>query len=106
MTRRSAGPASAEIGNAIQRWRAEFDLTQQQLAEITKVTRKTINTIENGHFVPSAVLALRIASAFGVPVEEVFWLTNPDDPTNRPKGPHVDADDTRRPLGTVHDAAV
>lgn len=106
MTRRSTGPASDEIGNAIQRWRSEFDLTQQQLADITKVTRKTINTIENGRFVPSAVLALRIASAFGVPVEEVFWLTNPVDPANRPQGPHVGSNGTRRPFGTVHDAVV
>ncbi len=66
MTRRNAGPASDEIENAIQRWRSELGLTQQQLADMTRVTRKTINTIENGHFVPSAVLALRIAAAFGV----------------------------------------
>lgn len=85
MTRRNAGPASDEIGNAIQRWRSELGLTQQQLADMTGVTRKTINTIENGHFVPSAVLALRIAAAFGVEVEKVFWLTNTPDPVERPQ---------------------
>lgn len=83
MTRRNAGPASDEIGNDIERWRSEFGLTQQQLADIANVTRKTINTIENGHFVPSAVLALRIASAFGVAVEDVFWLADPLDPVDR-----------------------
>ena len=106
MTRRSAGPASDEIGNAIQRLRVEFDLTQQQLADITTVTRKTINRIENGHFVPSAVLALRIASAFGVSVEEVFWLTNPVDPANRPHRSREDPNDTSTPVGTVHDVVV
>ncbi|MGA7227152.1 MAG: helix-turn-helix transcriptional regulator [Acidimicrobiia bacterium] len=85
MTRRNAGPASDEIENAIQRWRSELGLTQQQLADMTRVTRKTINTIENGHFVPSAVLALRIAAAFGVAVEKVFWLTNTLDPVERPQ---------------------
>jgi putative transcriptional regulator len=38
------------------------------------VTRKTINTIENGKFVPSAYLAIKIAKAFGVTVEDVFQL--------------------------------
>jgi putative transcriptional regulator len=83
MTRRNAGPASDEIENANRRWRSELGLTQQQLADMTRVTRKTISTIENGHFAPSAVLALRIAAAFGVEVEKVFWLTDTLDPVER-----------------------
>jgi putative transcriptional regulator len=38
------------------------------------VTRKTINTVENGKFVPSTVLALKLAKTLGVSVEEIFTL--------------------------------
>ncbi len=62
------------LDNEIKVLRARHDLTQADLAERVGVTRKTINTIENGHFVPSTVLALKIARVFGVPVEEVFRL--------------------------------
>ena len=40
------------------------------------VTRKTINTVETGKFIPSTVLALKIARYFGVPVEEIFVLND------------------------------
>jgi putative transcriptional regulator len=62
------------LDNEIKVLRARDDLTQADLAERVGVTRKTINTIENGHFVPSTVLALKIARVFGVPVEEIFRL--------------------------------
>jgi putative transcriptional regulator len=62
------------LENEIKVLRARHDLTQADLAERVGVTRKTINTIENGHFVPSTVLALKISRVFGVPVEEVFRL--------------------------------
>ena len=62
------------LKNKIKIHRAIHDLTQEELAARVGVTRKTINTIERGHFVPSAILALRIARVFGVPVEEVFGL--------------------------------
>lgn len=65
------------LNNRIKVHRAERDLTQEQLAQLVGVTRKTINTIERGVFVPSTVLALEIAQAFGVPVEEVFSLADP-----------------------------
>lgn len=48
------------------------DITQEELAIGIGVTRKTINTIETGKFVPSTILAIRIARYFGVAVEEVF----------------------------------
>lgn len=64
-----------KLANEIKVLRAKHDLTQAELAERVGVTRKTINTIENGHYVPSTVLALKIARVFGVPVEEVFRLT-------------------------------
>jgi putative transcriptional regulator len=54
--------------------RAKADLTQEQLAERVQVTRATINFVERGKWVPSTLLALRIARVFGVPFEEVFYL--------------------------------
>ena len=54
--------------------RAERDLTQAALAEMVGVSRKTINTIENGVFVPSTLLALKLARALGLPVEALFSL--------------------------------
>lgn len=60
------------ITNRIKVWRAEYDLTQQQLAEKTGVTRQTINALEKGKYVPSLDLAFRIARLFNVPIEEIF----------------------------------
>jgi putative transcriptional regulator len=50
--------------------------TQAELAERIGVSRKTINTIENGIFVPSTTVALRIARAFGRKVEQLFSLVD------------------------------
>lgn len=83
MTRRAPGAASKELHNALLELRQAAGLTQQALADATTVTRKTINTIERGHYVPSTVLALRIARALAVEVEQVFWL--PDD-ARAPRG--------------------
>ena len=49
-------------------------MTQAELAERVGVTRKTINTIENEIYVPSTLLALRIAEVFGLPVEALFKI--------------------------------
>lgn len=49
-------------------------MTQGQLAELVGVTRKTVNTVENGVFVPSALLAIKLAQALGLKVEELFWI--------------------------------
>jgi putative transcriptional regulator len=62
------------LGNRLNELRGERGLTQAALAEMVGVSRKTINTVENGVFVPSTLLALRIAQALGRPVEEVFFL--------------------------------
>ncbi|WP_375549217.1 helix-turn-helix transcriptional regulator [Oceanicaulis alexandrii] len=64
----------AALGNAMKALRAEANLTQAELALQVGVTRKTINTVENGVFIPSALLALKIAQALGRPVETVFWI--------------------------------
>lgn len=60
--------------NRIRVGRAEVRMTQQQLAEAVGVSRQTINAIEAGKFVPSTVLALKIARTFGKPVEVLFQL--------------------------------
>ena len=55
--------------------REAHGLTQAQLAELIGVSRKTINTVENGVYVPSTVIALKLAAALGVSVETLFSLT-------------------------------
>ena len=62
------------LANQIKVYRAKNDLTQAELADRVGVTRKTINTVETGRFVPSTILALKLARAFGVTVEELFDL--------------------------------
>ena len=60
--------------NRIKVKRAIKNLTQEELAAKIGVTRKTINTIENGKFIPSAILAIRLARFFEIKVEELFDL--------------------------------
>lgn len=60
--------------NNIRVERAVFRLTQQQLAEKTGVSRQTINAIEAGKYVPSTVLALKIAQVFNKNVNNIFSL--------------------------------
>jgi putative transcriptional regulator len=62
------------LKNQIKVYRAMHDWTQEELASRVGVTRKTINTVENGRFIPSAYLAIKIAQVFGVTVEDVFQL--------------------------------
>jgi putative transcriptional regulator len=54
--------------------RAKRDLTQAQLAELSGITRKSINAIEAGRMVPSTILALKLARTLGVTVEELFSI--------------------------------
>ena len=60
--------------NTLKAARTAAGLTQADLAELVGVTRKTINTVENGVFVPSTVLALKVARALGTSVETLFQL--------------------------------
>jgi putative transcriptional regulator len=62
------------LGNRLKALRAERGLTQADLAVMAGVSRKTINTIENGVFVPSALLALTLARVLAVNVEAIFYL--------------------------------
>jgi putative transcriptional regulator len=63
-----------QLDNRLRDERARRNLTQAQLAELVGVSRKTINTVENGIFVPSTVLALKLAKALETTVEELFLL--------------------------------
>lgn len=63
-----------KLTNTLKLQRAIRDLTQEQLAELVGVTRKTINTVENGIYVPSTYLALKLSKVLAVKVEELFQL--------------------------------
>jgi putative transcriptional regulator len=63
------------VDNSIKVERAKKDWTQAHLAQEVGVTRKTINAIENGRDIPSVLLALRLAKAFGARVEDIFRLS-------------------------------
>ena len=60
--------------NSLKVERAKKDMTQQDLADRIGVSRQTINSIEAGKYVPSTVLALKIAQNFEVSVEDIFTL--------------------------------
>ena len=64
--------------NTIKIERARHNLTQAQLAEKAKVSRQTINAMELGKYVPSTVLALRLACIFEIEVTELFSLESTD----------------------------
>jgi putative transcriptional regulator len=67
------GKSEEKLQNRIRRLRFDHgEMTQQQLAERVGVTRQTIIALEAGKYVPSLLLAFRLATAFGVPVEDVF----------------------------------
>lgn len=65
---------SDALGNRLRLAREAVGLTQAQLADLIGVSRKTVNTVENGVFVPSTVIALKLAEALSEPVERLFWL--------------------------------
>lgn len=61
--------------NHIKQHRARLDLTQEDLAKMVDVRRQTILAIEKGKYVPSALLAFRIADALGMEISELFELS-------------------------------
>ena len=63
-----------KLQNKIRVYRAIKNITQEELASEIGVTRKTINTIENGKFIPSTILAIKLAQFFEIKVEELFEL--------------------------------
>jgi len=64
--------------NNLKVWRAKFSYTQQDLADKIQVSRQTINAMEKGKYVPSTVLALRLATIFETSVLEIFSLEDAD----------------------------
>ena len=64
----------SELRNKIKEQRALKNMTQDELAVKIGVTRKTVNTIENGKFIPSTIIAIKMARFFGIKVEELFAL--------------------------------
>ena len=62
------------LANRLREAREAAGWTQAELAERIGVSRKTVNTVENGVFVPSTIVALKLAGALGCPVEELFFL--------------------------------
>ncbi len=62
------------LSNTLREHRQHRKMTQAQLAEAVSVSRKTINTIENGVFTPSTILALKLARVFDCTVEDLFIL--------------------------------
>jgi len=64
--------------NLIKVERARKDLTQAELADKVKVARQTIIAIESGKFIPSTVLAFKIAEVLGCKVDEIFELEAED----------------------------
>lgn len=65
------------LRNSLKDERTRHGLTQAELAERVAVSRKTINTVENGVFVPSTTLALKLARALACRVEDIFQLEGP-----------------------------
>ena len=68
--------AEKTLNNTLKVQRAKKDLTQEQLADLVGVTRKTINTVENKKYIPSTYLALKLSQALEVTVEELFQISN------------------------------
>jgi putative transcriptional regulator len=62
------------LKNTIKVQRAKKNIIQEELAELVGVTRTTINFVERGKWVPSTILALKIARVFELPFEDVFYL--------------------------------
>ena len=66
------------MDNRVREERNNKQLTQTQLAELVGVSRQTIFSVETGRYVPSVILALKLAEQFGKPVEEIFLLERSD----------------------------
>lgn len=84
--------------NTLRLARAEAGLTQAALAEAVGVTRKTINSIENGHYIPSTHLALLIARAMHTTVESLFQLPGTNSPNSS-----LESASTTDSAGTDHE---
>ncbi len=68
------GKNHLKLLNNLEELRKKAGLTQQELSEMAEVSRKSINAIENGIYVPSTVLALKISETLQCKVEDIFQL--------------------------------
>jgi putative transcriptional regulator len=66
--------AERQLGNRLKEMRTKAGITQAELADMVEVSRKTINTVENGVFLPSTLLALSLAKALNTTVEKLFFI--------------------------------
>jgi len=66
--------AEKRLKNRLKELRVQKGLTHSELAMLAGVSRKTINTVENGVFIPSTALALTLAEVLGRPVERIFYF--------------------------------
>lgn len=64
------------LASRLKEVRTAAGLTQAELADLAGVSRKTVNTVENGVFIPSTLLALSLARALNTTVEDLFWLAD------------------------------
>ncbi len=62
------------LANCLRVARAERRISQSDLATAVGVSRQTVSSIETGQYVPSALLAFRLARALDFPVDRLFWL--------------------------------
>ena len=78
------------VRNEIRRWREEKSpMTQAELARLCGVTRQTIIALEAGKYVPSLLLAFRLARVFGVSIEGVFQYQDGIPEGRREQGPDI-----------------
>jgi putative transcriptional regulator len=68
------GKHHKKLQNRLEALRKSAGLTQQELSESAEVSRKSINAIENGIYIPSTVLSLKIAKTLNCSVEDLFRL--------------------------------
>jgi len=73
-----------ELRNTLKVQRAIRNLTQAELGELAGVTRKSVNAIETGRMVPSVLLALKLARALDVAVDEIFSLAGGQEAPSAP----------------------
>ena len=62
------------LENTLRVERARLQMTQAELAEKVSVSRQAVISIENGKYVPSTILAIRLAAVFGKKVDDIFFL--------------------------------
>ena len=68
------GKNHKQLNNQLEELRKASGLTQSELAEKVEVSRKSINSVENGIYIPTTLLALKIAKALNCTVDDLFQL--------------------------------